>query len=80
MQAVQREAAAPLAAHDSAVKMHPAVFARLDAVFRQRQRLTLTPEQQRLLERLHTDAVRAGAQLPPAQQRVYARAMQELAQ
>ena len=80
LQAVQREAAAPLAAHDSAVKMHPAMFARLDAVFAQRQHLGLTAEQQRLLERLHTDAVRAGAQLAPAQQLAVAQAMQELAQ
>ena len=80
LQAVQREAAAPLAAHDSAVKMHPLVFARLEAVFGQRQQLGLTAEQQRLLERLHTDAVRAGAQLPPSQQVMYAQVMQELAQ
>lgn len=80
LQAVQREAAAPLAAHDSAVKMHPGVFARLDALHARRSQLALTAEQQRLLERLHTDAVRAGARLGPAQQDAYALLMQELAE
>jgi peptidyl-dipeptidase Dcp len=79
LQAVQREAAAPLAAHDSAVKMHPRAFARLDALFQQREQLGLAPEPLRLLERLHMDAVRAGARLPPDQQGAYARVMQELA-
>jgi peptidyl-dipeptidase Dcp len=79
LQAVQREMAAPLAAHDSAVKMHPGVFARLDGLFAERGGLGLDPEQLRLLERLHMDAVRAGARLGPAEQPRYAQIMQDLA-
>jgi len=80
LQAVQRELAGPLAAHDSAVKMHTGVFARLDALYQRHDHLPLAPEQQRLLERLHTDAVRAGARLAPQAQRGYTKIMQELAE
>lgn len=80
LQAVQRELAAPMAAHESAVRMHPGVFAKLNELHARRDALGLLPEQQRLLERLHTDAVRAGARLPADQQPVYAQWMQELAQ
>ncbi len=79
LQAVQREMAAPLAAHDTAVKMHPAVFARLDALHRDRAALGLAPEALRLLERLHQDAVRAGARFDAAQQQHYSSIVQQLA-
>lgn len=79
LQAVQRETAAPLAAHDSAVKMHAGVFARLDALHARRAELGLEPEALRLLERLHTDAVRAGARFTPQGQTRYAALMQQLA-
>ncbi|MBT9598980.1 MAG: M3 family metallopeptidase [Vitreoscilla sp.] len=79
LQAVQRETAAPLAAHDSAVKMHPAVFARLDALHRERTSLGLAPEALRLLERLHLDAVRAGARFGADAQARYSQTMQRLA-
>jgi len=79
LQAVQREMAAPLAAHDSAVKMHAGVFNRLDALHAQRAGLGLTPEALRLLERLHEDAVRSGARFDRAAQARYSTIMQELA-
>ncbi|MBP7913748.1 MAG: M3 family metallopeptidase [Vitreoscilla sp.] len=79
LQAVQRETAAPLAAHDSAVKMHPAVFARVDALHRDRASLGLAPEALRLLERLHLDAVRAGARFGAEAQARYSLTMQQLA-
>ncbi|MBL8349749.1 MAG: M3 family metallopeptidase [Burkholderiaceae bacterium] len=66
LQAVQREMAAPQAAHWSAVHQDAGLFARLDAVHAARRDAGLTPEQQRLVERLHADFVRAGACLPPA--------------
>src|ERR1700760_2672322 len=80
IQAVQRELAAPLAAHDSAVMMHAGLFARLDAVHAKRHELALEPEQLRLVERLHVAFVRAGAQLEPARQPRYAQIMERLAQ
>jgi peptidyl-dipeptidase Dcp len=80
LQAVQRELAGPLAAHDSAVMMHAGLFARLDAVHARRHELGLDAESLRLVERLHLDFVRAGARLPAAQQARYAQIMERLAQ
>src|SRR5260370_14889377 len=63
LQAVEREMAPLLAAHDSKVAMHAGVFARLDTVHQQAAALDLSEEQHRLLQRLHTDFVRAGGTL-----------------
>ena len=51
LQAVQRETAGPLAAHASAVLQDGALFARIDAVHRQRHQAALRPEQVLLVER-----------------------------
>ena len=80
LQAVQRELAAPLAAHWSAVYQDAALFARLSAVLAQAVDAGLTPEQQRLAERVQADFVRAGAQLKGPQRDEYAGLMQQLAQ
>jgi peptidyl-dipeptidase Dcp len=80
LQAVQRRLAPPLAAHESAVYMHAGLFARVEALHEAREQLPLTPEQRRLLERVHLDFVRAGARLAPAAQRRYAEVMQALAE
>jgi peptidyl-dipeptidase Dcp len=79
LQAVQRDMAAPLAAHDTAVKMHAGVFQRLDALHRDRQSLGLAPEALRLIERIHQDAVRAGARFAPDEQARYSAIVQQLA-
>ena len=79
LQAVQREMAAPMAAHQSAVMMDAALFARIDALHTQRAHLGLDAEQLRLLERVHLDFVRAGAKLEPVAQKRYAAVMEELA-
>lgn len=79
LQAVQRAMAGPMAAHSSAVYMDAALFSRFDALHERRRTLGLTPEQQRLLERVHLDFVRAGARLAPAAQTRYAQVMEELA-
>ena len=80
IQAVQRDLAGPLAAHDSAVMMHAGLFARMEAVHARRHEAGLDPEQLRLVERLHLDFVRAGAQLGPDKQPRYAEIMGRLAQ
>ncbi len=80
LQAVQRELAAPLAAHASWVAMHQGVFARLDRLVQDIEDLGLDAEQRRLLERLHFEMVRAGAQLAPAARERYAAIMQRLAE
>ena len=79
LQAVQREMAAPMAAHYSAVYMDQALFARIDALHRERAALGLAPEALRLLERVHLDFTRAGARLAPAARERYGRIMEELA-
>jgi len=80
LQAVQRALAAPLAAHNSAVYMHAGLFARVDALFEARERLELTAEQRRLIERVHLDFLRAGARLAPEAKARYAAVMARLAE
>jgi len=80
LQAVQREMAAPLAAHSSAVYMDAALFARVDALHARRDALGLNPEQLRLLERVHLDFVRAGARLQAGARRRYAQIEERLAE
>jgi peptidyl-dipeptidase Dcp len=63
LQAIELEMAPRLSAHWSAISMHPVLFARLDAVYRQRDTLGLDTESLRVLERYHLDFVRSGAQL-----------------
>ncbi|MEP6739289.1 MAG: M3 family metallopeptidase [Caldimonas sp.] len=80
LQAVEREMAPLLAAHDSRVYMHQALFERIDALHARRSELGLGDEQRRVLERFHIDFVRAGAKLAPAEQQRYAEVMQRLAE
>ena len=80
LQAVQRALSAPLAAPDSAVYQDAAVFQRIDAVFRARHGLGLTPEQLRLVERTHRDFTREGAQLPAAARAEFAAIQSQLAE
>jgi peptidyl-dipeptidase Dcp len=79
LQAVERELAPRLAAHENAIYMNTALFSRMDTVHRQRSALDLNLEQIRLVERVHLDFVRAGAQLPQASGVRYAQVTEELA-
>jgi peptidyl-dipeptidase Dcp len=79
LQAIELEMAPKQAAHESAVYLNAALFARIDAVWRDRAGLGLTGEQLRLVERVHLDFVRAGAKLDPAAKARYAEIMTELA-
>ncbi len=79
LQAAQRDLAPRLAAHESAIYMHPELFARIDALHARRGALHLTPEQQRLLERVHLDFTRAGARLGVQERQRYSTLMGELA-
>ena len=56
-----------LSAHTDAIYLNGALYARVKALYDQRQRLGLEPEAARLLERYHVDFVRAGARLSEAQ-------------
>lgn len=63
LQAIELGMAPRLSAHWSTISMHPVLFARLDALYGQRESLGLDGESLRVLERYHLDFVRAGAQL-----------------
>ncbi len=59
-----RAALAPkLSAHQDALLLNPALFARVQKLYDQRQQLGLDDESLRLLERYHTQFLRAGAAL-----------------
>ena len=80
LQAIESAMAGPLAAHHSAVHTDAGFFARLDSLHAERHALRLTPEELRLLERVHLDFVQAGARFdPPARER-YAALMQAQAE
>jgi peptidyl-dipeptidase Dcp len=79
LQAVQRELAQPMAAHSNAIYLHERLFARLDDLHARRTSLGLSPEQQRLLEQLHNDFVRAGARLQGADRERFAALNERLA-
>ena len=68
-----------LAAHEDQIYLDSALFARIDAVYAQRDRLQLDPESQELLERYHIEFVRAGARLGAAEQRKLRRFNQQIA-
>ena len=63
LQAIQQEMAPKFSAHSDSILLNPALFARVEALYEQRDSLGLDAESLRLLERYHTDFVRAGAQL-----------------
>jgi len=66
-EALQRDLAPKLAAWGSEKILDRALFARVDAVWQQRETLDLTAEQARVLELWHRMFVRAGAALDPAE-------------
>ncbi|HLV57368.1 MAG TPA: M3 family metallopeptidase [Natronosporangium sp.] len=67
-QQVEQEMAPRLAAHRDAILLDRRLYERVRALYETRDRLDLDPETRWLLERYHTDFVRAGAQLSAAQQ------------
>ncbi len=67
IQKLEEQLAPQLAAHRDAILLDPKLFARVDALYRQRDKLGLNAEQVRLIERQHISFVRAGARLSPGQ-------------
>ena len=53
LQAVEREVAPQLAAHETAVMLNPKIFTRVEDLYKRRDRLRLTDEQRRVLELHH---------------------------
>ena len=61
--AMEAEIAPKLAAHSDAIKLNPALWSRIEALFNKRETLQLTAEELRLLELYHKDFHFAGAHL-----------------
>ncbi|MCA1828051.1 MAG: M3 family metallopeptidase [Myxococcales bacterium] len=66
MEKIETDMAPKLAAHQDAILLDPALFARVDAVYQQRGKLGLDPESLQLVERYEDQFLRAGAKLSDA--------------
>jgi peptidyl-dipeptidase Dcp len=66
LEALQTEMSPKLSAHNDAIYLDPALYARVRTLYETRASLKLDPESLRLLERYHTNFVRAGARLSDA--------------
>ena len=66
LEKVQAEMAPKLSAHQDAIALNGKLFARVQSLYDQRDKLGLDAEGQRLLWRYYTDFVRAGAKLNDA--------------
>ena len=60
MERIESDIAPQLQAHHDAIFLDPALYARVEALYRQRGSLKLDPESAQLLERYHTEFIRAG--------------------
>ncbi len=78
-QALDRDWSPKLAALFDEINLNPKLFARIDAVYQQRNKLKLSPTQLRLLEKTWEANVRSGAKLSPADKTRLAAINQELA-
>ena len=68
LEALARELAPKLSAHNDGIFLNTQLFQRINAVYQQRAKLGLDAQSLRLLERYHTDFVRAGANLSASDQ------------
>ncbi|MBN2719417.1 MAG: M3 family metallopeptidase [Deltaproteobacteria bacterium] len=66
VQEIAKTVSPKLSAHSDSISMNPGLFARIKAVYDARESLTLTGEQQRLLELTYKNFVRGGALLNDA--------------
>lgn len=73
---IQGEMAPKMAAHSDNINLNPALFARIDAIYNNRNNLDLTPEAVRLVEVYHQRFIMAGAKLTD-EQKVKIRALNE---
>ena len=77
--AIERDMAPRVAAHTARISMNERLFARIDALHRDRAKLGLSAEQERVLERYHTGYRRHGAALDPAKKKRLAEITERLA-
>ncbi|MYM29474.1 dipeptidyl carboxypeptidase II [Duganella sp. CY15W] len=64
--ALERDLSPKLAAHNDAIRLNGKLYARIKSLYDKRDKLHLDAESKYLLERYHTDFVRAGAKLSDA--------------
>lgn len=79
LQTIQLELSAPLAELETKIYTYPGLFQKIATVFNNRHNFNLNSEQIRLVERIHLDFVRAGAQFDEASQARYTEIVMELA-
>ncbi|KQV20477.1 peptidase M3 [Rhizobium sp. Root1203] len=79
IQALERDISPKLSRHYSKIGMNAALFARIDALWEQRDSLGLTLEQTRVLERHWKGFVKSGAKLPKDEQEKLAAVNEKLA-
>ena len=63
IRALQKELSPISSAHSDDINLNPALFARVKAVYEQKDKLTLTPEQAKVLENTYDRFVKSGAEL-----------------
>jgi peptidyl-dipeptidase Dcp len=63
LQALEKEFAPKFSAHSDAINLNGPLFARVEALYNEREKSGLDPESKWLLERYYKDFVRAGARL-----------------
>ncbi len=73
---IQGEMAPKMAAHSDNINLNPALFARIETIYNDRNNLGLTPEAVRLVEVYHQRFIMAGAKLTD-EQKVKIRALNE---
>jgi peptidyl-dipeptidase Dcp len=66
LQKIEKEMAPKFSAHSDAIHLNGALFARVEALYNDRDKSNLDPESKWLLERYYKDFVRAGAKLSDA--------------
>jgi len=64
---LQAELAPKMAAHQDNIRLNPELFARIEALYEQRDAIELNAEEVRLVEEYYKDFVRAGARLTDAE-------------
>jgi peptidyl-dipeptidase Dcp len=79
LQAIERDMAPKLAAHETAVMLNGKLFRRVEDLYQRRDELTLTDEQRRVLELRYKWLIRAGAKLGAKQKARVAEINQRLA-
>ena len=79
MEAIEEEVTPLLSAHGDDIALNAKLFARIKAVYEQRESLGLNPEQMRLLEETYKGFVRSGANVPEEQQEHFRKLNEDIA-